>query len=190
MTLTAFINPVVPLNLLFPLQKVIWPQSRQSSKYRTVTHNFTNDDLTNGKSPSYHNSTLSVAGSSLQRFPQAPPSPPSLRLFSQGSRWGLPQKSTQPPLATIPSLPPHTELLFWRTVPGAAPQWLSSSSSFLSSSSLRCSLTSSRLLSLGRGGVLIDLCHPATHQMSKIQRLGFELPTMTAIQTTGHTYEW
>ena len=53
MTLTAFINPVVPLNLLFPLQRVICPQSCQSAKYRIVTHNFTNEDLTNGKSPSY-----------------------------------------------------------------------------------------------------------------------------------------
>ena len=54
MTLTAVINPVVPLNLLLPHQRVICPQSRQSAKYRIVTHNFTNDDLTNGKSPSYH----------------------------------------------------------------------------------------------------------------------------------------
>ena len=54
MTLTAVINPVVPLNLLFPHQRVICPQSHQSAKYRIVTHNFTNDDLTNGKSPSYH----------------------------------------------------------------------------------------------------------------------------------------
>ena len=54
MTLTAVINPVVPLNLLFPPQRVICPQSRQSEKYRIVTHNFTNDDLTNGKSPSYN----------------------------------------------------------------------------------------------------------------------------------------
>ena len=53
MTLTAVINPVVPLNLLFPHQRFICPQSRQSEKYRIVTHNFTNDDLTNGKSPSY-----------------------------------------------------------------------------------------------------------------------------------------
>ena len=50
MTLTAVINPVVPPNLLFPLQRVIFPQSRQSAKYRIVTHNFTNDNLTNGKS--------------------------------------------------------------------------------------------------------------------------------------------
>ena len=49
MTLTAVINPVVPLNLIFPLQRVICPQSRQSAKYRIVTHNFTNEDLTNGK---------------------------------------------------------------------------------------------------------------------------------------------
>ena len=54
MTLTAVINPVVPQNLLFPLQRVICPQSRQSEIYRIVTHNFNNDDLTNGKSPSYH----------------------------------------------------------------------------------------------------------------------------------------
>ena len=40
---------MVPLKLIFPLQRVIFPQSRQSEKYRIVTHNFTNDDLTNGK---------------------------------------------------------------------------------------------------------------------------------------------
>ena len=33
MTLTAAINPMVPLNLRFPLQRVICPQSRQSAKY-------------------------------------------------------------------------------------------------------------------------------------------------------------
>ena len=54
MTLTAVINPVVPLNLLFPHQRVICPHSRQSANYRIVTHNFTNDDLTDGNSPSYH----------------------------------------------------------------------------------------------------------------------------------------
>ena len=53
MILTAVINPVVPLNQLVPLQRVICPQSRQPAKYRIVTHNFTNDNLTNGKSPSY-----------------------------------------------------------------------------------------------------------------------------------------
>ena len=53
MTLTAVINPVVPLNLIFPHQRVIFPQSRQSAKYRIVLHNFTNDDLTDGNSPSY-----------------------------------------------------------------------------------------------------------------------------------------
>ena len=53
MTLTAVINPVVPLNLLFPHQRVICPQSRQSAEYIIVTHNFTNDDLTDGDSPSY-----------------------------------------------------------------------------------------------------------------------------------------
>ena len=63
MNLTAVINPVVPLNLLFPHQRVICPQSRQSEKYRIVTNNFTNDDLTNGKSPSYQ---------SLVNIPPAP----------------------------------------------------------------------------------------------------------------------
>ena len=36
MTLTAAINPMVPLNLLFPLQRVICPQSRQSAKYNIL----------------------------------------------------------------------------------------------------------------------------------------------------------
>ena len=58
MTLTAVINPVVPLNLLFPHQRVICPHSRQSAKYRIVTHNFTNDDLTDGNSPSYHSANI------------------------------------------------------------------------------------------------------------------------------------
>ena len=53
MTLTTVINPVVPLNLLFPHQRVICPHSRLSAKYRIVTHNFTNDNLTDGNSPSY-----------------------------------------------------------------------------------------------------------------------------------------
>ena len=57
MTLTAAIKPVIPQNLLFLLQRVICPQSRQSAKYRIVIHNFTNDDLTNGK-------TLVINGSS------------------------------------------------------------------------------------------------------------------------------
>ena len=53
MTLTAVIKPVVPLNLLFPHQRVICPLSRLSAKYRIVTHSFTNNDLTDGNSPSY-----------------------------------------------------------------------------------------------------------------------------------------
>ena len=53
MTLTAVINPVVTLNLIFPHQRVICPHSRLSAKYRIVTHNFTNDDLTDGDSTSY-----------------------------------------------------------------------------------------------------------------------------------------
>ena len=67
MTLTAFINPVVPLNLLFPLQGVICPKSRQSAKYRIVTHNFTNDDLTNGKSPS-HQSLVNIPPTPIERL--------------------------------------------------------------------------------------------------------------------------
>ena len=38
---------------IFPHQRVICPHSRLSAKYRIVTHNFTNDDLTDGNSPSY-----------------------------------------------------------------------------------------------------------------------------------------
>ena len=53
MNLTAVINPMVHLNLLFHHQRVICPHSRQSAKYRIVTHNFTNDDLIDGNSPSY-----------------------------------------------------------------------------------------------------------------------------------------
>ena len=72
------------------------------------------------------NSTLSVAGGSVRWCPQAPPSPPPLRSscqvtvrpFSPGPRWSLPQKSSLPPLATPPLPPPHTESLCCRTVPG------------------------------------------------------------------------
>ena len=67
MTLTAVINPVVPLNLLFPHQRVICPHSRQPAKYRIVTHNFTNDDLTNGKSPSYQHETLTAIPKKKQK---------------------------------------------------------------------------------------------------------------------------
>ena len=63
MTLTAVINPVVPLNLFFPHQRVICPHSCQSAKYIIVTYNFTNDDLTDGNSPSYQ---------SLVNIPPAP----------------------------------------------------------------------------------------------------------------------
>ena len=38
-----------------------------------------------------------------------------------------------------------------------------------------------------RGGLLMDRYHPTTCQMVKIQRLGVELPMVTAIQTSGHT---
>ena len=53
MTLNVVINSVVPHNLLFPHQRVICPHSRLSEKYRIVTHNFTNDNLTDWNSPSY-----------------------------------------------------------------------------------------------------------------------------------------
>ena len=69
---------------------------------------------------------------------------------------------------------PSLSLVFFST----APRWSSS----LSSSS------SSQSSSSGRGGLLMDRCHPATRQMAKIQRLGFECPMMTAIRTTGHTH--
>ena len=73
MNLTAVINPVVPKNLLFPRQRVIGPQSCQSAKYRIVTHNFTNEDPTDGNSPSYQ---------SLVYIPPAPLRSP-LRLITE-----------------------------------------------------------------------------------------------------------
>ena len=76
------------------------------------------------------NSTLSVAWVSVQLCPQASPPPPpmrytcpvTVRLFPLGPRWGLPQKSALPPLATPPSPPPHTESLCCGTVPGNTQQ--------------------------------------------------------------------
>ena len=85
MTLTAVINPVVPLNLLFPLQRVICLQSRQSAKYRIVTHNFTNDDLTNEKSPSYQllvNILPAPLGSPLRPVTEETPVPATWTLSS------------------------------------------------------------------------------------------------------------
>ena len=77
------------------------------------------------------NFTLSVTEIFVRRCPQAPPSPPPLRLFSQGPRWVLPQKSALPPLATTPSLPPHTKILCWRTVPDNSRPRISLMCSFL-----------------------------------------------------------
>ena len=77
MTLSAVINPVVTLNLLFPLQRVVCPQSRQAAKYRIVTHNFTNDNLTNGKSPSHQ---------SLVNIPPAPLTAPPRHRGDHGTR--------------------------------------------------------------------------------------------------------
>ena len=77
MTLSAVINPVVTLNLLFPLQRVVCPQSRQAAKYRIVTHNFTNDNLTNGKSPSHQ---------SLVNIPPAPLTAPPRHRRDHGTR--------------------------------------------------------------------------------------------------------
>ena len=71
------------------------------------------------------NDTLSIAGGSVCRCPQAPPLPSPLRSpcqvtvrpLSPGPRWGLPQKSDLPPMATTPSPTPHTESLCCGTVP-------------------------------------------------------------------------
>ena len=52
MTLTAVISPVVPQST-FSSPKGYLTSITSISKYRIVTHNFTKDDLTNGKSPSY-----------------------------------------------------------------------------------------------------------------------------------------
>ena len=98
MALTAVINPVVPLNLLFPHQRGICPQSRQSAKYRIVTHNFTNDDLTNGKSPSYK---------SLVNIPPAPLRSP-LRPVTEEN----PVPATQT-LSSIPILPAEPALFLF-----------------------------------------------------------------------------
>ena len=85
MTLTAVINPVVPLNLLFPHQKVICPHSLLSAKYRIVTHNFTNDDLTDGNSPSYQslvNIPPALLRSSLRPTTEETPVPTTRTLSS------------------------------------------------------------------------------------------------------------
>ena len=85
MTLTAVINPVVPLNLLFPHQRVICPHSRLSTKYRIVTHNFTNDDLTDGSSPSYQslvNIPPALLRSPLRPTTEDTPVPTTRTLFS------------------------------------------------------------------------------------------------------------
>ena len=49
---------MVPLNLRFPHQRVIFPHSRLSAKYIIVTHIFTNDNLTDRNSPSYQNQNV------------------------------------------------------------------------------------------------------------------------------------
>ena len=85
MTLTAVINPVVPLNLLLPLQRVIFPQSRQSAKYKIVIHNFTNDDVTNGQSPRYQlleNIPPAQLRSPLRPVTEETPVPATLTLSS------------------------------------------------------------------------------------------------------------
>ena len=79
MTLTAVINPVVPLNPPFPHQRVICHHSHLSAKYCIVTHNFTNDDLTDGSSPSYQ---------SLVNIPQ-PYVAGLVRLVSRLLSWDL-----------------------------------------------------------------------------------------------------
>ena len=57
MTFTAAINPMVPLNLLFPLQRVICPQSRQSANYQfdnSLLINLLTTILPNGNNLAYH----------------------------------------------------------------------------------------------------------------------------------------
>ena len=81
MTLTAVINPVVPLNLLFPHQRVICPHSRLSAKYIIVTNNFTNDDLTDGNSPSYQ-SLVNIPPALLRSATEETPVPTTRTLSS------------------------------------------------------------------------------------------------------------
>ena len=56
MTFNAYINAMVPLNLLFPLQRVICPQSCQSEKYQfdnVLLINVLMTILSNGKNLAY-----------------------------------------------------------------------------------------------------------------------------------------
>ena len=56
MTFTLAINPMVPLNLFFPLQRVICPQSRQSANYQfenSLLINLLTKILPNGNTLAY-----------------------------------------------------------------------------------------------------------------------------------------
>ena len=92
MTLTAVINPGVPLNLIFPHQRFICPHSRLSAKYRIVTHNCTNDYLTDGNSPSY------------QSLVNIPPALLSSPLRPSTEETPVPTHRT---LSSVPVLPPN-----------------------------------------------------------------------------------
>ena len=117
MTLTAVINPVVPLNLLFPHQRVICLQSRQSEKYRIFTHNFNNDDLRDGNSPSY------------QSLVNIPPAPLHSPLRPVTVETPVPATWT---LSSMPVLPAKPAPFFsFYTKNRALPAWKFSTSSIL-----------------------------------------------------------
>ena len=115
MTLTAVINPVVPLNLLFPHQRVICHHSRLLAKYRIVNHNFTNDDLTDGNFPSYQ--SLVKFPPALLRSPLRPtteetPVPTTRTLFSVPV---LPDEPAPSSISTLKTARSQREnfLLYW-----------------------------------------------------------------------------
>ena len=100
MTLTEFINPVVPLNLRFPRQRFICPHSRLSAKYRIVTNNFTNDDLTDGNSPSYQ-SLVNISPALLRSATEETPVPTTRTLSS------MPVPPAEPAPFSISTLKPR-----------------------------------------------------------------------------------
>ena len=113
MTLTVVINPVVPLNLLFPHQRVIFPQSRQSAKYRIVTHDFTNDYFTDGNYPSYQ---------SLVNIPPAPLRSPLLPITEE-----TPVPATRP-LSPVPVPPAEPAPFYFPAKTALSQRFLSESS--------------------------------------------------------------
>ena len=109
MTLTAVINPVVPLNLIFPRQRVICPLSRLSAKYIIVTNNFTNDDLTDGNYPSYQslvNITPALLLSPLRPTTEETPVPTTQTLSSVPV---LPSEPAPSSISTLKTARSHRE---------------------------------------------------------------------------------